>query len=147
MSWHDKIANFRRRPGLLAGFFAASTAPTFSHDIAPLLYRQCVSCHRPGGVAPFSLVTYQDASKRAKLLATVTSKRYMPPWLPAEPHFQRERRLNDAEIAMLAHWADGGAPAGYLAATPAPPQFPDGWQLGKPDYEVEMRASDRKSVV
>ena len=74
--------------GLLAGFFAASTAPTFSHDVAPLLYRQCVSCHRVGGVAPFSLVTYQDASKRAKLLATVTAKRYMPPWLPAEPHFQ-----------------------------------------------------------
>lgn len=127
--------------GLLAGFLAASANPTFSHDVAPILYRQCVSCHRPGGVAPFSLLTYQDAGKRARLIATVTSKRYMPPWLPAEPHFQRERRLSDLEIATLARWADAGAPAGNAAETPTSPQFPDGWQLGKPDLEVEMRAS------
>ena len=77
--------------GLLAAFWAGGT--TFSHDVAPILYRQCVSCHRPGGVAPFSLIAYQDAAKRAKLIAAVTSKRAMPPWLPSEPHFRNERRL------------------------------------------------------
>jgi len=128
--------------GLLAGFWAASAGPpTFSHDVAPILYRQCVSCHHSGGVAPFSLLTYADASKRARLIATVTTRRYMPPWLPSEPHFQRERRLSDAEIATLARWAESGTPAGNAAETPKPPQFPDGWQLGRPDLEVEMRAA------
>ena len=64
--------------GLVAFFFSA-TAPTFSHDVAPLLYSRCVSCHRDGGVAPFPLVTYAAAAKRARLIATVTAKRYMPP--------------------------------------------------------------------
>jgi hypothetical protein len=127
--------------GLLAGFWAASITPTYSHDVAQILDRQCVSCHRPGGVAPFSLLTYQDAGKRAKLIATVTGKRYMPPWLPAEPHFERERRLSDAEIQTLVRWAESGAPAGNAAETPATPQFPDGWQLGRPDLEVEMRTA------
>ena len=64
--------------GLLAFFFSA-TAPNFSHDVAPILYSRCVSCHREGGVAPFPLVTYAAAAKRARLIATVTAKRYMPP--------------------------------------------------------------------
>ena len=131
--------------GLLAGFWAASTTPTFSHDVAPVLYRQCASCHHPGGVAPFSLLTYQDAAKRARLIATVTAKRYMPPWLPeagpSDLHFQGERRLTDREIATLARWAEAGAPLGSAAETPSAPRFPDGWQLGKPDLEVEMRTA------
>ncbi len=79
--------------GLLAAFWTVGT-PTFSRDVAPILYRQCVSCHRPGGVAPFSLLRFADAERHAALIATVTGKRYMPPWLPAEPHFQQERRLS-----------------------------------------------------
>lgn len=126
--------------GYLAAFLAAGGA-TFSHDAAPILYRHCASCHRPGGVAPFSLLTYQDAAKRAALIAAVTAKRYMPPWLPdASTHFQEERRLSDTEIAALAQWAAAGAPAGDAAATPAPPRFPEGWQLGPPDLTAEMRA-------
>lgn len=124
---------------LLAAFFAVTPGiPTFSHDVAPILYRQCAACHRPGGVAPFSLLTYQDASKRAQLIATITSKRVMPPWLPTVPHFRDERRLSDAEIATLSKWAAGGAPAGILSTAPPPPRFPDGWQLGKPDLEAKM---------
>ncbi len=123
----------------LAAFWAAgSGGPTFSHDVAPILYRQCAACHRPGGVAPFSLLAYQDASKRAQLIATVTGKRIMPPWLPSTPHFRDERRLSDAEIATLAKWAGDGAPAGDLASAPAPPHFRDGWQLGDPDLEAKM---------
>ena len=125
--------------GWLAAFFAAGTGTvTFSHDVAPILYRQCAACHRPGGVAPFSLLTYQDASKRAQLIAAITAKRVMPPWLPSAPHFRDERRLSDAEIATLSHWAAAGAPAGDLASAPAPPHFPDGWQLGAPDLEAKM---------
>ena len=115
-------------------------AATFSHDVAPLLYRQCVSCHRPGGVSPFPLVSYQDAARHAALIATVTRKRFMPPWLPSAPHFKGERKLSDAEIATLAAWAAAGAPQGNPAETPKPPVFPEGWQLGKPDAEAEMRA-------
>lgn len=125
---------------ILAAFWAAGPAVTFSHDVAPILYRQCASCHRPGGVAPFSLIAYQDAAKRARLIAAVTAKRAMPPWLPVEPHFQHERKLTDAEIATLGRWAASGAPAGDPSAMPPAPQFPQGWQLGKPDLEVEMRA-------
>lgn len=126
--------------GLLA-FFLSAQAPTFSHDVAPLLYARCASCHRDGGVAPFPLMTYAAASKRAKLIATVTTKRYMPPWLPAEPRFQHEARLSAAEIALLSAWAAAGAPEGNPRETPAPPKFSDGWALGKPDLEVAMPAA------
>ena len=86
-------------------FVAAGNAapPTFNKDIAPILYQHCATCHRPGEVAPFSLLTYQDASKRASLIASVTERRYMPPW-KAEPnygHFADERRLTDAQLHRL----------------------------------------------
>jgi hypothetical protein len=126
--------------GLLAAFWAAGPGVTFSHDVAPILYRQCISCHRPGGVAPFSLTAYQDAAKRAQLIASVTRKHAMPPWLPVEPRFQHERKLSEPEIATLGKWAAAGAPEGNAAETPKPPLFADGWQLGKPDLEVEMRS-------
>src|SRR5215831_1012881 len=112
--------------GLLAAFWAAGAAPTFSHDVAPILYRECAACHRPSGVAPFALLTYQDASKRAQLIATVTAKRYMPPWLPDAPRFAHERKLSDAEIQILSRWAAGGAPQGNPAEAPAPPHFTEG---------------------
>jgi hypothetical protein len=126
---------------LAAFFFApAASAPTFSRDIAPLLYRRCATCHHTGGVAPFALLTYSDAAKRADLIAQVTTKRYMPPWLPAEPAFQHEMKLTDAEIDLLARWVAARAPEGDPHATPAPPQFSEGWTLGKPDLEAEMPA-------
>src|SRR5690349_3153356 len=102
------------KPGMriLAGIMLAWTLragpPTFSRDVAPILYRHCAGCHHAGEVAPFPLMTYADAAKRADLIARVTAKRYMPPWQP-EPgygHFQGERRLSDAEIATLRRWAD-----------------------------------------
>ncbi|HYM11562.1 MAG TPA: hypothetical protein VEU62_12565, partial [Bryobacterales bacterium] len=125
---------------LLAAATAASAAPTFNKDIAPILYRNCVTCHRPGEVAPFSLLTYADASKRASLIARVTASRYMPPWR-AEPgygDFQDARRLSDADIATLEQWAGAGAPEGKAVGKPAPPHFTEGWQLGPPDLVVKM---------
>ena len=119
----------------LCGVAAFAAGPTFNHDVAPLLYQNCAGCHRPGQVAPFSLLTYQDAARRAQLLAAVTAKRYMPPW-KAEPgygHFQDERRLTDQQIAILTEWAKNGAPEGAPKQKPVPPQFASGWQAGKPD--------------
>jgi hypothetical protein len=113
---------------------------TFSRDVAPILYQHCASCHRPGQVAPFSLLTYADAAKRATLIATVTASRYMPPWEP-EPgygHFQGARRMGDAEIATLRQWAAAGAPEGNPAELPPAPDFPEGWQLGTPDVTLRM---------
>src|SRR5262245_27319869 len=126
----------------LSGFSSLCMAagPTFNKDIAPILYKNCAGCHRPGEVAPFSLLTYQAASKRAKLLASVTEKRYMPPW-KAEPgfgDFANERRLTDAQIALIKAWADAGAPEGDSADKPVPPTFVDGWQLGQPDQTLKM---------
>src|SRR5581483_9600681 len=128
----------------LAAALCASAAfcatPTFNREIAPILYQNCAGCHRPGEVAPFSLLTYQDAAKRAGLIASVTGKRYMPPW-KAEPgfgHFDDERRLTDQQIALIADWAKNGAPEGDAKAAPKPPQFASGWLAGKPDMEVPM---------
>jgi len=127
--------------GIAAAFLSAAAGSTFSHDVARILYRECAACHRPGGVAPFSLLTYDDAAKRAEVIAAVTARRYMPPWLPSEPHFQHERRLTAQEIAIIGQWAASGAPEGNPAGAPTPSRFADGWQLGTPDLQVEMRAA------
>ncbi len=132
---------------LAAGALAASaappaSAPTFNQDIAPILYQNCAGCHRPGEVAPFPLLTYQDAAKRAALIASVTQSRYMPPW-KAEPgygHFVNERRLTDGQIALIRDWAAHGAPEGDPTAKPAPPAFTEGWQAGKPDRVFTLPA-------
>jgi len=121
-------------------FCLPACAVTFTRDVAPILYRHCVSCHRAGEVAPFPLLSYADAAKRAALIASVTARRYMPPWLPETGygHFAGSRRLSAGEIATLREWAAAGAPEGDPAALPPAPQFPDGWQLGLPDLTVHM---------
>lgn len=117
-----------------------STKLTFARDIAPILYRDCASCHRPGGAAPFSVSSYQDAARRAALIASVTASRYMPPWKPQAGYgnFKGERRLTGSDIAVLREWADGGAPQGDPAHLPPPPRFPEGWQLGQPDLIAKL---------
>ena len=128
----------------LAGLFTALAvgAPTFNKDIAPILYDNCATCHRPGEVAPFSLLTYQDAAKRASLIATVTKKRYMPPWKPEPGYgsFDHTRRLTDEQIAQIQEWAEAGAPEGPAADKPAVPTFPSGWQAGEPDQVLKTSA-------
>jgi hypothetical protein len=117
-----------------------SAAPTFTRDVAPILYRHCAVCHHEGEVAPFPLLSFQDAAKRARQIADVTASRYMPPWKPAGGHFQYERRLTPAEIATLARWAQAGAPEGGAQKAPPIPQFPSEWQLGQPDLIVKLPA-------
>ncbi len=118
-----------------------NAAVTFTEHIAPILYKNCAACHRPGEAAPFPLLRYEDAAKRAPQLADVTARRIMPPWRP-EPgygHFENERSLSKAEIAAIAKWAGDGAPEGDPSRLAQPPTFPGGWRLGTPDLAVEMK--------
>jgi hypothetical protein len=119
-----------------------ATTPTFSRDVAPILYAKCVNCHRPGEVAPMSLITFKDVRPWARAIQQKTSARVMPPW-GADPHvgrFRNDRSLTDAQIATIAAWAEGGAPEGDPKVMPALPPFVDGWQIGKPDQVFEMLA-------
>jgi tetratricopeptide (TPR) repeat protein/mono/diheme cytochrome c family protein len=113
---------------------------TFTRDIAPILYRQCATCHRPDGAAPFSLLTYDDARRHAAQIAAATASRYMPPWKP-EPgfgDFAGGRRLGDEEIATIDRWTKGGLVQGNAADLPPQPHWSAGWQLGEPDLVVTL---------
>src|SRR5215475_13242965 len=135
----------RLRVSIVTAFFllcftGCNRTPTFSQDIAPIIYKNCAPCHRPGEAGPFSLLTYEDAAKKAKTIGAVTQSRYMPPW-PADPsysHFLGERVLTDDDIRTIQRWVTNGAPAGDPAKLPPQPQFPQGSALGKPDLVVKM---------
>ena len=107
----------------------------FNHDVAPIIYKHCSSCHRPGEAAPFSLLTYEDVKKRAKQISDVTGRRYMPPWLPEKGDFADDQRLSNEEIEVISSWAAASAPEG--SGSVVPPKFTEGWQLGPPDLIVE----------
>ena len=119
---------------------AGENPPTYSEHIAPILHQDCASCHRPGEAAPFSLLTYHDAKRRAKTINRVVGERFMPPWKPVQGHgeFQGERRLSDEKIALIDAWVTAGAPEGDPSLTPEPPNFVVGWHLGEPDLVLEM---------
>jgi Flp pilus assembly protein TadD/mono/diheme cytochrome c family protein len=108
---------------------------TFNRDIAPIIFRSCSTCHRPGEAAPFSLLTYTDVKKHARQIVEVTRLRVMPPWLPEpqELKFADELRLRDAEIDLIARWMGQGTVEGNPSELPAQPKFVEGWRLGKPD--------------
>jgi tetratricopeptide (TPR) repeat protein len=114
---------------------------TYSKNVAAILFKNCVNCHSPANGAPFNLLTYADAKKRARDIANVTSKRIMPPWLPEHGYvdFKGEGRLTDGEIAALQEWADSGAPEGTPSETPPAPVFATSWKLGVPDLIVEPK--------
>ncbi len=114
-------------------------AVTYADHVAPILFRSCVGCHRPGGSAPFSLLTYEDARSRSARIARATSSGAMPPWLPAdEAVFVGERRLTRTQRETLARWAEGGAPEGDPARAPSPPAVTDTWPLGPPDLVLPV---------
>ena len=125
---------------LLATAAQAQTVPTFSQDVAPLVYRHCTSCHRTGEVAPFPLTTFAEVSSHGQTIKAVTASRYMPPWKP-DPnyrHYLDENTLTPAEIALLRDWVDGGMPQGNPVLAPPVPAYPAGSQLGTPDLVVPM---------
>ena len=113
---------------------------TFTRDIAPVLFERCASCHRPGQIAPFSLLTYEDVRPRATRIADVVRSRAMPPWKPEPDHgrFQRDRRMAEAEIVAIERWVAQGMMRGSPADLPPLPRFSDAWQLGTPDLVVQM---------
>src|SRR4051812_1690462 len=120
----------------------APSPTTFTGEVAPILYDNCVTCHRPGQAAPFSLISYDDVKKRGNQIVKVTASRFMPPWHAAHGFgdFKDERRLSDDQIATLAEWVKQGMPAGEQAHMPDLPSFPDGWHLGTPDLVLTMPA-------
>ena len=119
---------------------ASAQPPTFTKDIAPIVWARCASCHRPGEIGPFSLITYDDVRRHAAQIALVTARRIMPPWKPVagKGDFQSERRLTDGELESLQQWIAAGAPEGDAASLPPRPNWNDGWQLGVPDLVVRM---------
>jgi Flp pilus assembly protein TadD len=119
---------------------AAMTPITFSRQVAPILYKQCSSCHHPGGSGPFSLLSYADAKRWGTQIETVTQSRYMPPWLP-EPgfgNFADSRRLSAEDIALIREWVEGGMPEGDSREAPKAPVFSGEWQLGTPDLVLKV---------
>lgn len=115
---------------------------TFSRDIAPIIFENCSDCHHVGGPAPFALLDWADVRKRATDVLAATQDRYMPPWLPeaGDVEFSGKRHLSDAQIEMLRTWVDQGALEGDPSELPKRPEYPDGWQLGKPDHIVNLDA-------
>ena len=101
-------------PAAAAQGAQTAPAPTWNKDVAPIVYANCVTCHRPGEVAPMSLMSYQDARPWAKGIKAKVSARQMPPWFadPRYGKFQNKRGLTEAQIDTLVAWADAGAPQG-----------------------------------
>jgi hypothetical protein len=126
---------------------AAAPEVTFTKDIAPILQRSCQNCHRPGQVAPMSLLTYEEARPWARAMKQRTAIRdkmgTMPPWYVEKSigiqHYKNDPSLSDEEVAKVAKWADTGAPRGNPADMPPPRVFPDGnsWTIGEPDLIIE----------
>src|SRR6266550_3855188 len=128
-----------------AGQSASGQSPvTFTKDIAPIFQDNCQVCHRPGSIAPMSLLTYEEARPWARSIKQKVAAREMPPWFIDKnvgvQHFSNDRSLSLRDIETIMKWVDAGAPEGNPADMPPPRQFPDGdaWQIGTPDVVVTL---------
>ena len=121
----------------MAPVFAGAS---FTRDVAPIFYKNCVSCHRPGEMAPMSLLDYKSARPWAKAIQTAVMTKKMPPWFadPRYGHFENDARLSAKDIDTINAWVSGGAIEGDLKDLPAQPVFPGGWRLGKPDAVIDI---------
>jgi hypothetical protein len=129
------------------GLTAALTAmagptlrPTFTKDVAPILYQNCIGCHRPGDIAPMSLLDYETARPWAKSIREAVLTRKMPPWF-ADPHFgvfSNDARLSIQQIETIKAWVDSGSIEGNPHDLPPKPTFAEGWRLGKPDIVIDI---------
>lgn len=145
----NSVTSLPRVAGVMLGaaLVLASTAygevperPTFTRDVAPILNANCVSCHRPGEVAPMALRTFDEARPWAKSIRQYVSERKMPPWFanPKYGTFSNDARLSEDEIATIVAWVDQGSRRGAPDDMPPAPAYNEGWQLGEPDYIVTL---------
>jgi hypothetical protein len=128
----------------------ASAGPqvTFTKDVAPILYKNCIRCHRPGEIAPMSLFTYEDARPWAASMKQRVSRREMPPWFLDKTiglqSYKNDPSLSDTEIATIVKWVDSGAVKGNMADMPKLPDMDNGdvsvWKIGTPDVVVKYPA-------
>ena len=129
----------------VAATASAEPAPvTFTKDVLPILQKNCQSCHRPGQVAPMSLITYEDARPWAKAIKAAVTQRKMPPWFADRNygHFTNDRSLEQSDVDTIARWADTGAMQGNPKDAPAAIQWPkDGWSI-QPDVVMDLPAHD-----
>ncbi len=126
--------------GLAAAACAHAAVPTFSKDVAPIIYKNCAGCHRPGDIGPMPLLNYEQVRPWAKSIREKVSLGLMPPWHSTDPHgtFSNDRRLSDADKKTILDWASNGAPEGNPKDLPPAPKFTDGWTIGKPDVVFTM---------
>ncbi|MDP2321404.1 MAG: hypothetical protein Q8O42_18940 [Acidobacteriota bacterium] len=127
--------------GLAVPASAQPAAPTFSKDVAPIFFANCTNCHRPGEIAPMSLLTFKDARPWAKSIATKVADGTMPPWHADPKHgtFVGARTLTDAQKSTIAKWVAAGAPEGKAADLPPAPVYTDEWNIGTPDAVLSMQ--------
>jgi Flp pilus assembly protein TadD/mono/diheme cytochrome c family protein len=128
-------STFAQAPVKSPGTSAKDPAPTWSRQIAPILYNNCATCHHPGGAGPFSLLAYDDARRWSAQILTVTQSRFMPPWLPEPGYgdFADNRRLSTEDLEQIKRWVHSGMLEGVAAEAPTPPKYTSEWQLGPPD--------------
>ena len=143
---------------MLGGTAMAAQIPsapaTFNKDVLPILQKNCQGCHRPGQIAPMSLLGYKEARPWAKAMKAAVVSRKMPPWFadPQYGHFANDRSLNQNDIDTIAKWVDGGALEGDAKDSPPPVEWPaDGWQI-RPDIIVdgptfEVPAQPKNNVI
>jgi len=114
---------------------------TYSRDVAPILYKNCTNCHRPGEIAPMSLLNYADTRPWAKAIAAQVSRGTMPPWHadPSHGEFLNDRRLSEEDKATIVKWVSAGAPEGDRASAPPTPTYASGWTMGDPDAVFSMQ--------
>ena len=119
---------------------ATKADPTFAEDIAPIVYKNCANCHRPGGLGPFSILDYDTAAAKASKIRGMVASGRMPPWQAAGPRgvFRNDRRLTDQERDLIVRWVSTGAKPGDLKKLPPRPVFPEHWEIGTPDLVVQM---------
>ena len=121
---------------------AADNKPnvTFHKDVLPVLQKHCQECHRPGEIGPMALLDYKQTRPWAKAIKAQVLAQKMPPWPINRTvgKFANDRSLSKAEIDTLVAWVDGGAKEGNAKDAPKPVEWVKGWNIGKPDFEVEM---------
>jgi mono/diheme cytochrome c family protein len=119
---------------------APHAAPTYSKDIAPILQKNCQSCHRPGEAAPFSMLTFAETKPWATAMKLAVQQKQMPPWFadPKYGHFSNNRALSEADIRTIIAWANAGAPEGDPKDLPPAVNWTQGWSIPKPDLVFQL---------